>query len=73
MDPAFRADFNPLDLIWWTIGSLGFAALLIALLLVAYVLLYPIAANLADQDNKPDPFFDRGPDDRSGPRSTNKR
>lgn len=73
MDPAFRADFNPLDLIWWSVGSLGVCALVIAVLLSAYVLLYPIAAQSADQDDKHDPFFDRGPGTRSGLRSKHKQ
>ncbi|TYC65635.1 hypothetical protein FMN63_24955 [Stappia sp. BW2] len=54
-----KADFNPFELIWWSIGSLGFASLVIALLLGAFALLYPIAARYAMRDQLPrDQFLD---------------
>jgi uncharacterized SAM-binding protein YcdF (DUF218 family) len=50
MDPAFRADFNPFELIWWSMGALTIVAMALAIMLIAYVLLYPIAARFTMRD-----------------------
>jgi hypothetical protein len=59
MDHGFRSDFDPMAIFWWCVSISSTALLAVAVALILYCLLYPIAAEQALRDSmKKDEFFD---------------